>query len=475
MTHSKRRTILILVLVAAGAYLALNSAVLTSSVENEPAVQADSHEGHAHAEGEQHSEGEEPTEEAEGAHEVHDHAESEGVVDEHGHVHGAEPGEEGHVDEVQLTAEAIQANGIRLESAGQHPIGEILSVPGRVSFNTEAMAHVGTPVTGRVAEVRVKLGDEVAKGDVLFVIDSPSLGEAQSDYLQKLNQVKVAESALGVARTASERAKRLLDSKGISLAEYQKRDGELKASEGELLMAQTARIAAENNLHLWGFDASQVNQLVKTGEINPRYIVRAPIPGRVIEREATLGEMVGPDRDALLILANMEILWVLANVPEHQVHKIIVGSSAVITLDAVPDMSYTGKITYISPSLDASTRTATVRTEVRDGHTPLKPGMFAKVRLNAAGPAGGATAPMALAVPIGSVQNVEGAPSVFVEVDNEPNTFVKQNVEVGPPINGMVPILSGLEEGKRFVSNGAFILKAQLAKGEMEGKSCSGH
>lgn len=401
-----------------------------------------------------------------------------GEGEEHsaGHDQGLErEPEEGHADEVQLTPEAMEASGIQVGTVGRHPMEEGFVVPGRVSFNTEAMAHVGTPVPGRVAEIRFRLGDEIEQGQVLLVIDSSALGEAQSDFLLKLNQVRVAESALEVAQTAAERAQRLLDSKGISLGEYQKREGEMRAARGALLTAQTAAAAAENNLRLWGMDDAQLARLVETGEIDPRYAVKAAIAGRVIAREATLGEIVGPDRDALLVLADMRTLWVLAHVPEHRVHRVVLGSSATVTLDAIPDRSYLGRITFIDSALDPSTRSALVRVEVEDGDRPLKPGMFVHVRVETAGVVSDASGGTAVAVPAGSVQIVEGRPAVFVEVAGEPNTFAARSVEVGAPVNGMVPILAGLEEGNRFACDGAFLLKAELAKSIMEGKTCSGH
>ena len=119
-----------------------------------------------------------------------------------------------HEDEVTLTPEAAAQNGIKVEAARKQPLGEVYTVPARISYNTEGMAHVGTPVGGRVAEIKVKLGDMVKKGDELLAIDSPALGEAQSDYLQKKTQAQVAQSALGVAQTGAERARRLYEGQG---------------------------------------------------------------------------------------------------------------------------------------------------------------------------------------------------------------------------------------------------------------------
>lgn len=401
---------------------------------------------------------------------AHAGAAAHGADDGHGHG-GAEAA---HEDEATLTPEAIAQNKIKVEAARKQSLGEVYTVPARISYNTEQMAHVGTPVSGRVAEIKAKLGDMVKKGDELLVIDSPALGEAQSDYLQKKTQVEVAQSALDVAQTASERAKRLYDGKGIALGEYQKREGDFKAARGALKSAQAALTAAENSLHLWGISQAEVASLVKTGEINPRYTVRAPLGGLVIKREATLGEMVGPDREALLVLADMKILWVLADVPENTLHQITQGAPALVSVESLNGRNYRGKVTYIAPELDKATRTAQVRVEVPDGDTPLKPGMFAQVSLTL-GHQEGKSAAAIIAVPEVAVQTFEGGPCVFVEVPNEPNTFAKQAVKIGPTVADMVPILSGLEEGKRYVSAGAFIVKAEIAKGIMEGKTCSGH
>lgn len=408
----------------------------------------------------------------------HDHAEQSekpaaaetGHGADDGHGHGAE--EAAHEDEVKLPPAAIEQNKIKVEAARRQSLGEVFTAPARVAYNAERMAHVGTPVNGRVAEIKIKLGDAVKKGDALLVIDSPALGEAQSDYLQKRTQAQVAESALEVARTAAERAKRLQAGKGISLGEYQKRDGEFKSARGALKSAQAAMTAAENSLHLWGVTQPEIDRLVKTGEIDPRYTVRAPIDGAVIQREATLGEIVGPDREALLVIADLRTLWVLADVPENTIHKIEQGAPALVNVEAIENQGFQGKITYIAPELDKATRTGQVRVEVPDGNTPLRPGMFARVALTLGHDHESSGT---IAVPEAAVQTFEGGPCVFVEVDGEPNTFAKAPVEVGPAIGRMVPIVAGLEEGKRYVSNGAFIVKAEMSKAIMEGKTCSGH
>ena len=392
----------------------------------------------------------------------HDHAAEKQPTDGHGgekEAHG-----EGHADEVKLTPDAIQRYGIKVAPAKRQALMPTVSVPARVTFNTEAMAHVGSAVQGRAIEIKVRVGDPVKKGEELLVVESPALGEAQSDYLQKRTAVAVAASAVDPSRNAAERAKTLYDqNQGIALGEVQKRAAEFRAAQGALQTAEAAATAAENRLHLLGMDQKAVEALVSSKEINPRTVIRAPIAGQVIEREVTLGELVAPEKEALLVLADLSTLWVIADVPEARLRDVAVGAAAQVRFGAVGDQPIAGKVSFIAPSLDPNTRTAQVRIEVQNADGKLKPGMFATAVL-ASSAAGAGQA--VLAVPDEAVQTVEGGPAVFVPVEGEPNTFAKRAVGIRPAVGGVVPITSGLKEGESVVVSGTFVLKAELGKSE---------
>lgn len=397
-------------------------------------AKADAHAGHDHGKG--HSEGD-----------GHDH--------DHDHAHG-----EGHADEVVLTPEAIRRNGIRIAKAKKQTLASSFVAPARVAYNAEKMAHIGAVVKGRVVEIKARVGDSVKKSDPLLVVDSPELGEAQSDFLQKQAAVEVARPNIELAKSAYERAKELLDkNQGIALTEVQKREGELVAAKGALRSAEAALTAAENRLHLLGISQQTVEALSKTGEINPKYEIVAPIDGRVIEREVTLGELVGPEKERLMALADLGTVWVVADVPEAKLGEVTKNAKVEIVVPALGGQTFEATVSYVSPELDASTRTARLRAEVVNPERKLLPGMFARAEIAA----GGSSEPV-VAVPEEAVQTVEGEPAVFVPVEGEANTFAKKQVGVGTPIGGMVPIFAGLKEGERFVSNGSFILKAELGK-----------
>ena len=386
-----------------------------------------------------------------------------------GHDHGSEAA---HADEVKLTADAIARYGVKVEPAQLWRLKPTFTAPARVAFNTEAMAHVGSPLPGRAVEIKVKLGSIVKADDDLVIVESPELGEAQSDFLLKKTAAQTAQPAVDLAKTAWDRAKGLYEkSEGIALTEVQKREGEYKAAVAALRSAEASALAAENRLHLLGMKQDEVEALAASGEVNPRFTIHASIAGQVVEREITLGELVSPERESLLIIADTSILWVLADVPEARIHEVAVGATAWVKVGSIDAPRYEGAIAFISPMVDAATRTAQVRIEVRRGEQGpvLKPGMFTQVEIVATptDPAG-AEPPAVIAVPEQAVQTVEGGPALFLPVQGEENTFAKRTVTVGKSVGGLIPIYAGLVEGEQFVAAGSFILKAELGKAGAE-------
>lgn len=383
------------------------------------------------------------------------------VEDDHeGHGH------EEHGDEVLLTPEAIAGSGIVVEPVRRRVLEPSFTAPARVSFNLERMAHVGSPLRGRIADLGVKLGQDVRDGDVLLVIESPELGEAQSELLAKLAAAENAVPSVTLAQNAYERAKSLHEeNQGIAFTEVQKREVEYRSAESARRAAESAAQVAESRLRLIGMDDAAVETLRSSKKVDPRAAIRAPISGTVIEREVTLGELVGPERDALLVIADMETLWVLASVPESRLHEVSMGARVLVEMGLGEGERFEGVISYISPTTDASTRSSEVRIEVRHSHCALRPGSFARAEITATSEK---PAEPALVVPDEAIQNVEGRHVVFVAVEGEDGAFVARPIDHGPPVGRLVPVFSGLAEGERVVVRGSFVLKAELGKSGAE-------
>jgi membrane fusion protein, heavy metal efflux system len=392
--------------------------------------------------------------------------------EKHGHHHDAaktaeKSGEKDeHHDEVKLSAEAIRKYDIKIEAVKRHKLTPTVIAPARISFNTEAMAHVGTPLRGRVIDLKARKGDDVKKGDALILVESPELGEAQSDFLQKSAALASARPVVEFAKSAYERAKTLYEgTKGIPLTELQKREAESVAAQGSLQAAEAALTAAGNKLRLFGMDQNALEELQRTKQIQPRFAITAPIAGRVIEREVTLGELVSSEKDSLLILADISTLWVLADVPEARIAEIAIGAPVRVKLAAANAGAIEGKISLIDTALDPHSRSARVRIEIENKYGLIRPGMFAQVEGAVA--SAEANEPV-LAIPEEAMQTVEGSAAVFVPVEDEENTFAKRALVVGKPVGGMLPVFSGLKEGEPVVVKGSFLLKAELAKVEAE-------
>ncbi|TAJ15320.1 MAG: efflux RND transporter periplasmic adaptor subunit [Planctomycetota bacterium] len=390
---------------------------------------------------------------------------------EHDHDDASESGhadETAHADEVVLTSDAVVRYGILTQVARREVLRATIVAPARVGFDTEAMAHVGSPLRGRAIDVRVRVGDAVKVGSELVIVESPELGEAQAEFLQRRVAVQTAEPAVDLTRVTWDRARGLYErSQGISLTEVQRREAEHKAAIAALKAAESARTAAADRLRMLGMDSAAIAALATSGEVLPRFTIRAAIHGVVVQREVTLGELVSPEREYLMVLADATKLWVLADVPETRLLNVRVGAAAWISVGSPGDEGHrraTGSVTFISPFVDPTTRTAQVRIGVPAQDVGLRPGMFAQAEI-VVGPAERSPAEAAIVVPEEAIQTIDGAAVLFVPVDGEANTYRKRAIAIGTAVGGLVPVHSGLTEGEPFVSAGTFILKAELGKG----------
>jgi len=366
--------------------------------------------------------------------------------------------------QIRILPAAQAAFGVQLEPAALHRLTPSFAAPARLAYDEERMAQVGAAVPGRVVDIPARLGDLVAAGAVLAVVESPALGAAQSDYLQKRTLAESSAPAVEVARDSYERARKLYEEQqSISLTEVQRRQADLLAAEAAVRNARAALSDAGNRLRLLGMTEAEIRELESSGVMASRHRILAPIAGRVIRRDLTLGEIVGPDREPLLVLADMSRLWLLADVPESRLQELTIGAAVSVELAAYPDRPCSGAVSFISPDVDEETRTAQLRVEVANEDGLLRPGMFARARITAGGEQAARAAPV-LAVPDSAVQTIEGQPVVFVPLADHPGIFLKRPVTLGPPVGGMFPVLHGLREGEPVVMTGTFILKAELGK-----------
>jgi cobalt-zinc-cadmium efflux system membrane fusion protein len=358
--------------------------------------------------------------------------------------HEEETHEKKDANLVQL--KSTETANIRIEEVSLRSLENVLQVPGNVQFNENKLAHVGSRVPGRVVEVRANLGDKVKQGDSLAIIDSTELGTAQSEYLK-------AKANFLAQEKAYERAKKLLEGKAISLGEYQKREAEYMTVRAEFK-------AAEDKLHLLGLSEAEVKRIGSEHVINSKVAVRAPFSGTVVERHATLGEVIEPAAN-LFTLADLSTLWVIADLPEKDITLAKTGLPVEIKVSSYPDEVFKGTVAYIADQIDPSTRTVKVRTEVDNSLGKLKPEMFATIFIT--------TQIMSdvLAIPQEAVQTDGNKKIVFIDKGN--GGFEKREVSLGNQVDSFYQVVSGVKPGERIVTKGSFLLKSEAEKGEIGG------
>ncbi len=181
--------------------------------------------------------------------------------------------------------------------------------------------------------------------------------------------------------------------------------------------------------------------------------------GNVISRTANPGEVIQAGKEILRI-ADLSSVWVMGQVYEKDLGKLIVGSGASITSDAYPGRIFRGRVSYVDPTLDPATRTAQARIELSNPGKALKIGMFVNVAFAALG-GPESTTPV---IPRGRCAEHRQSTGVLVESSGTPNTYAMRPVKLGPEVNGQYAVLEGLAVGERIVNEGSFLLRAEWLK-----------
>lgn len=317
---------------------------------------------------------------------------------------------------------------------------------GKIIANENRLAHLSSRVPGRIVAVYVNLGDQVKVGDRLLLLDSPQLGAIQLEY-------RKASIGLTVQEKAFERAKTLLAQKVISMEEYQRAEGDYQKA-----LAQVHE--SEEELHLLGMTEQDIKRLM-TADLPHAQVaqvsLRASIPGEIVERNATVGEVVDPNK-ILFTIADLSTVWVRADFPEQQTARLKVGLSIELRVRAYPEEVFSGRILYVGAMVDAATRTVMVRSEVPNPDRRLRPEMFADVVLLTE------EQPM-LTVPRTAIQQAGDRTVAFVV--RGPRRFERRVVAIGETAGEYVEVMGGLAEGDEVVTQGSYSLKSEVLREQM--------
>ncbi len=342
----------------------------------------------------------------------------------------------GVVSRVQVSPYRIVLAGVRTSPVAFQTLAKEIMTVGTVEFDERGLKHVAARVKGRIDKLTVnQTGQMVHKGDALATLYSPDL-------------VVTVQNMLDARRA------------------------------GNTDLEQSAR----DRLGLWGIEADQIEQIVKTGKPVTQVTVRSPIDGHVVRKYQTEGRYVD-EGTPLYDVADLNTIWIQAQVYEEDLsflpaesHELPKGDRMPVraTARAFPGETFAGTLSFVYPHVDQETRTLTVRFELDNKDGRLKPGMTATVKLalppeklaRLGGTAGrlkfDGTA--VLAIPEGSVIDTGALKLAYRE--ESPGVFEGVRVELGPRMAGpdgaaYFPVLSGLEPGETVVTAGSFLIDAE--------------
>jgi len=316
-----------------------------------------------------------------------------------------------------------------LVTAAEHDSLSELTATGMVTPDISRNVPVISIATGRVVEIKARLGDFVKKGQVLLRVQSADMSAALSDY-------RKAAADEQLARTQLDRAKLLYDKGAISLNDFQvAQDAEAKA-----------KIDVGNTTERLSVLGGSVDQRASVVDI------RAPVSGVITDQQVTnAAGVAGLNSPNPFTISDLSRVWILCDVYENDLASVRIGQDAEVRLNAYPGRVFAGRINNIAPVLDLSLRTAKVRIEVNNPGLIMRVGMFARATFH------DRKKESHTAVPAAAVLHLHDRDWVYVPAGS--NLFRRLEVTAGNslPAN-MVEINSGLRPGEQIVAN-ALILQ----------------
>lgn len=336
-------------------------------------------------------------------------------------------------DVVELESAQQAAAAVSLGAVGPLP-PDTIYLTGTITFDAARVSHVGPRIQGRIRRVYVDIGAHVSAGDTLVVLDSPELGAAQARWTQ-------ARVARDVAVRNFDRTERLYRDGIVSERRRLEVEAGLREREAELTAALQA-------LSALGAEPDSAG--------SPLFVIRSPLDGEVVEKHATVGEVVGSET-SLFIVGELNRVWLLLDLYETDLPRARAGLRVRVVADAYPERPFEARVGLISSVVDTVSRAVKVRVEIPNSEHVLKPGMFARAGL-VLDPVRGA-----IGVPHAAAQSLQGRDVVFVPAGT--NRFRARTVRLGAPrAGGWVEVLEGLATGDTIVVSGGFALKAHMLR-----------
>jgi len=343
-------------------------------------------------------------------------------------------------DYVDLTD--TQLSSVKVEPVGERAFPIEKQAVGSIGFNEDMTLQVFTPYQGRIIGLFAEVGDDVEKGKTLFTVASPDLLQAEQTLIAAAGVLELTTRNLA-------RLKELYVTRAISQKDLEQAASDQQTAEGALR-------AGRDSVRLFGKTEGEIDQIIAQRKADPTLVVPSPITGRITARNAAPGLLVQPGNPpAPYSVADVDTMWMLANVAEADSPAFRVGQEVKVKLNAFPGREFEGKITTIGAMVDPNTRRVLVRSEVKDPQHELRSGMFGTFVIRIGDPVRSVAVPLA-----GVVREGDGTETVWVTADRR--HFTKRTVKIGLEHEGYRQIVEGLQVGELVATEGAIFLSNML-------------
>lgn len=344
-------------------------------------------------------------------------------------------------DSVDLTDAQLTAVKVEPVEAREFPVDK--EAVGSIDFNEDLAVPVFTPYPGRIIALFAEIGDDVKKGQKLFTIDSPDLLQAESTLI-------AAAGVLDFTTRNLARNRDLYTTHAVSQHDLEQAVSDQQTAEGNLRAARDA-------VRLFGKTDADIDKIIKERMADPTLVVPSPIDGRITARNAAPGLYVQPaNPPAPFTVANIDTMWMVANVAETDSPAFRVGQQVQVRIGAFPGRVFDGTVTTIGATVDPNTRRVLVRSTIKDPQHELRSGMFANFTISVGAPVRSPAVPLA-----GVVREGDGTQTVWVTADRR--RFARRTVKIGQARDGYRQIVEGVQVGELLATTGAIFLSNMLA------------
>lgn len=320
---------------------------------------------------------------------------------------------------IQLSPERLQSIGVTTGEVEQKAVEDEIRTTGNIGVDETRLAYVQIRFSGFIQKVFADATYQyVRKGQPLFTIYSPDLVATEREYLvAKQNQQQVAASTVpGVASSA------------VSLVE-----------------------ATTERLQQWGIPDNEISRLESTGKVQQELEIDSPVAGYITDREALPNKYVQPDT-RLYTVADLSTVWAFAQVFQNDLGRVRVGAPTMLTVDTYPARMFSGRVDFVYPDIDPTTRTARVRLVFPNPDLKLTPGMFVNVVLKI---------PMGRQLVIPASGILQSGTRQIAFVDHVGGNLEPREVELGARIGDDFVVLKGLKPGERIVTSANFLIDSE--------------